>query len=195
VKFQIFQNGNPAYNFRLCGEYVFGNDGIALRRVRLDLKNGIIDCKKQQKETSGLALLWPVNGFGRLVLPTTVLPERGKPYNLNVEIARAKLMQIVNKREDWSILDDLGGMSKEAQELFVQAVQNLSSPSAASKLADQSLEKAMAFSERLAVKQAESFFNAKSSSHGFSRGCLGCRLEPARIFEEKYVDELMELFG
>jgi GH35 family endo-1,4-beta-xylanase len=195
VKFQVFQNGNPAYNFKLCGEYVFGSDGIAIRRVHVDLRNGLIECKKPHKETSGLALLWPVSRFGSLLLPTTALPERDRPYNLNVEITRAKLMQIVNKREDWSILDDPGGTSKEAQELFVQAVQNLSSPSAAAKLADQSLEKAMPFSEKLAIKQAESFFNAKSTSHGFSRGCLGCRLEPARIFEERYVDELMELFG
>jgi hypothetical protein len=195
VKFQVFQDGNPAYNFKLCGAYVFGNDGIAIRRVRVDFRNALIECKKQHQETSGLALLWPVKNFGRLMLPTTSLPERDRLYNLNIEIARAKLMQIVNKREDWSVLDDLGGLSKEAQELFVQAIGEQSSPSAASMLADESLEKAMFFAEKLAVRQAESFFNAKSSSHGFSRGCLGCRIEPKRIFDDRYVDELMELFG
>jgi GH35 family endo-1,4-beta-xylanase len=179
----------------LCGAYVFGTDGVAIRRVQVDFRNGLIECKKPNQETSGLALLWPVRGFGRLLLPTTTLPEKNRPYNLNVEITRAKLMQIVNKREDWSILNDLGEASGGAQELFIQAIQNLSSPSAASILADESLEKAIVLSEKLAVKQAESFFNAKSTSHGFSRGCLGCRIEPLKVFEERYVDRLMEMFG
>ena len=195
MKFQVFQNGNPAYNFKLCGAYVFGTDGVAIRRVRVDFRNGLIECKKQQQGAGGLAILWPVRGFGHLLLPTTCLPEKSRPYNLNVEIARAKLMQIVNKREDWSLLNDLTEVSGQAQELFIQALQNLSSPSAASTLADESLEKAVVFSEKLAVKQAESFFNAKSTSHGFSRGCLGCRVEPQRVFEERYVDKLMEMFG
>ncbi len=195
MKFQVFQNGNPAYNFKLCGAYVFGNDGSAIRRVSIENKNAMVECKKAHKETSGLALLWPVKNFGQLLLPTTILPERTKPYNLNVEIARAKLMQIVNKREDWSILNDLGGLSKEAQDLFIQAIQNLSSPSTAAVLADQALEKAMVFAEKLAIKQAETFFNAKSASHGFSRGCLGCKVEQEKVFEQNYLDKIMELFG
>jgi len=195
VRFQVFQNGNPAYNFELCGAYVFGNDGSAIRRVRIDLKNAMIECKKPHKETSGLALLWPVTNYGRFLLPTTILTERARPYNLNVEMARAKLMQIVNKREDWSIFNDVAGLGKESQDFFIQAIQNISSPSSTSKLADQSLEKAMVFAERLAVRQAETFLNAKSASHGFSRGCLGCKVEPQRIFEQKYIDKLMELFG
>jgi len=50
---------------------------------------------------------------------------------LNVEIARAKLMQIVNKREDWLFLNKievLADVLKEAQDLFIQAIQNISMP-------------------------------------------------------------------
>lgn len=198
MKFQVFQNGRPAKSFALTGSYVFGSDGIAIRRAQTEFNNGIIELTKPQQTTSGLALLWPVEGFGRLLLPTTCLPERERPYILNVEIARAKLMQIVTKREDWSIFNDggqFGELTKQAQDLFVQAIQNLSSPQAAAKLADASLERAVVISEKLAVKQAESLFNAKSSSHGFSRGCLGCQIEPHRIFDENYVDKMMELFG
>jgi len=198
VKFKVFKNGKVVDKFRLCGAYLFGTDGIAIRRTRITFKNGFIECKKPNLETAGLALLWPIDGFGKVLLPTTCLPERTGPYNLNVEVARAKLMQIINKREDWSFFNGLEGLediSKEAQDLFIQAIQNISVPPLASKLADESLKKAIVFSEKLAIKQAESLFDARGKNHGFGRGCFGCGIDPAQIDNSKYVEKLLELFG
>jgi GH35 family endo-1,4-beta-xylanase len=198
VKFQVFKGGKVVDKFTLCGAYLFGTDGVAIRRTQIKFKNGIIDSEKSNLETAGLALLWPVNGFGKVLLPTTCLPERTQPYNLNVEIARAKLMQIITKREDWSFfnqLEGLGDISKVAQDLFIQAIQNISDPPLASKLADKSLEKAIVFSEKLAVQQAKMLFDARSTSHGFGRGCLGCRINPKHITNPKYAEKLLKLFG
>jgi len=198
VKFQVFKDGRVFDKFELCGAYLFGTDGIAIRRAQITLKNGFIECKKPNLETAGLALLWPIDGFGKVLLPTTCLPERDRPYNLNVEIARARLMQIIDKREDWSFfnsIEDLADISKEAQDLFVQAVQNISVPALASKLADESLKKAVVFSEKLAAKQAESLFGTRVKNHGFGRGCLGCRIDLGQIDNSKYVEKLLELFG
>ena len=149
-------------------------------------------------ETAGLALLWSINGFGRMLVPTTCLPEREKPYNLNLEIARAKLMQIINKREDWSFFDAVVGLediSKEIRELFIQAVQNNSDAPAASRLADMALQKAIVLSEKLAIRQAELLFKARAKSSGFSRGCLGCKIDPLQIDNSEYLKRLVELFG
>lgn len=198
MRFRVFENGQPAEKFKLCGDYLFGSDGVAIRRAEITYKNGIIRCKKPNQETAGLALLWPIEGFGRVLLPTTCLPEREEPYNLNVEIARAKLMQIIMKREDWSYFNNLeaaGGLPKEAQNLFIQAIQNISDAPLASKLADAALEKAIVLSENLAREQAESLFEARVKSHGFGRGCLGCQVEPALITNPKYVENLLKLFG
>ncbi len=177
---------------------MFGTDGIGIRRAKFTFKNSILECKKSNLETAGLALLWPIEGFGKVLLPTTCLPERRNPYNLNVEIARAKLMQIINKREDWAFFDQLGGMediSKQAQDLFTQAIQNIKDPSLASKLADESLKKAIMFAEDLTIKQAESLFKVRSKTHGFGRGCLGCRIDPRQIGNPEYVKKLLELSG
>ncbi len=198
MKFQVFKNGKVVDRFTLCGAYLFGSDGIAIRRAQVAFKNGFITCRKPNLETAGLALLWPIEGFGKVLLPTTCLPERTRAYNLNVEIARAKLMQIINKREDWSFfnqLDDLGDLSDEAQDLFIQAVQNISNAPLASKLADESLKKAIVFSEKLAAKQAEVLFETRSKNHGFGRGCLGCRIDPKQTTNPKYIERLLELFG
>ncbi|MFQ6035257.1 MAG: endo-1,4-beta-xylanase [Sedimentisphaerales bacterium] len=198
MKFQVFNKGKVVDKFRLCGAYLFGTDGIGIRRAKIRFKNGFVECERPNLETAGLALLWPIDGFGRMLLPTTCLPERDRPYNLNLEIARAKLMQIINKREDWSFFDAVAGLedtSKEAQDLFIQAIQEICDAPTASHLADESLKKAIVFSEKLAIKQAELLFNARARSHGFSRGCLGCRVDPTQINNSEYVDRLLELFG
>jgi hypothetical protein len=198
VKFDVFKNGKIDEDFLLCGAYLFGTDGIGIRRSKIVFRNGYIECRKPNLETAGLALLWPIAGFGRVLLPTTCLPERERPYNLNVEIARARLMQIINKREDWAFFDsleDLEGTSKETQDLFVQAVQSISDASKASQLADESLKKSIFLSEKLAIAQAEPLFNARRKSHGFGRGCLGCRVEPSQIENPGYLEKFLELFG
>ncbi len=198
VKFQVFKNGSLVDKFTLCGAYVFGTDGISVRRTKIGFKKGVIECVKPNLETAGLALLWPIEGFGKILLPTTCLPDRDRPYNLNVEIARAKLMQIVDKREDWSFLQStkrFEQVSKEAQSLFVQAIQSISDAPLASKLADESLKKAMVLAEELAKEQSESLFASRGSSHGFGRGCLGCRMDPKQVGNPKYIESLLSLFG
>ena len=198
MRFQVFKDGRTVDNFTLCGAYLFGTDGISTRRTQITFANGLIGCKKPNLETAGLALLWPIDGFGRVFLPTTCLPERTRPYNLNVEIARAKLMQIINKREDWAFFGNVQGLdeiSREAQNLFIQAVQNISDAPLASKLADESLKRAIVFSEKLAVKQAKSFFDARCENRGFGRGCLGCKVDLNQIGNHNYLKKLLELFG
>ena len=167
MKFQVFKNGRIVNKFTLCASYLFGTDGISIRRAQIGFQDGFINCKKTNLETAGLALLWPVEDFGKVLLSTTCLPERDRTYNLNVEIARAKLMQIINKREDWSFftsIEGLGDISKEAQNLFIRAVQNISEAPVAAKLADESLKKAIVFSEKLAIKQAKSIFGLERLS-------------------------------
>jgi len=198
VRFQVFKDGKVVDTFKPCGAYLFGTDGISVRRAKIVFKKGHVECIRPNLETAGLALLWPIEGFGRILLPTTCLPERERPYNLNVEITRAKLMQITNRREDWSFFDDIEGVeevSKESQNLFVDAIQNIGNPARASQLADESLRKAMVYSEKLAVRQGKSLFDKRRKNHGFSRGCLGCRIDPALMTQSAYLERLLEAFG
>jgi hypothetical protein len=197
VKFQVFNDGRAVDNFKLHGAYLFGTDGISIRRARIAFKDGLVDCVRPNLETAGLALLWPIQGFGKILLPTTCLPERERPYVLNIEIARAKLMQITNRREDWSFFDNIEGMedvSKQSQDLFVQAIQNIGDPSLASKLADEALVRAMTYSERLAIRQGKLAFDKRKKAQGFSRGALGCRIHPDHMTQGAYVEKLLENF-
>lgn len=198
MRFQVFKNGRVVEKFDLQAAYLFGTDGIAIRHAQITFSGGVIDCSRPNMETVGLALLWPIEGFGQVLLPTTCLSEREKVYNLNVEIARAKLMQIIDKREDWAFFsesDELGNIFSQCQELFIRAIQNISDSALAAKLADESLEKAILFSEKLAIRQAQTAFDMRVKSRGFGRGCLGCKIEPDRVDDTEYVDKVIELFG
>jgi len=198
VKFQVFRDGELVEKFRPCGAYLFGTDGISIRRAKIAATNGTIECVRPNVETAGLALLWPISGFGRILLPTTCLPERERPYNLNVEITRAKLMQITNRREDWSFFDSIEGMediSQRSQDLFIEAIQNIGNGAKASRLADEALKRAMVYSEKLAVRHGKLLFDKRRKSHGFGRGCLGCWVDPRLITKPQYSDRLTDFFS
>jgi len=198
VRFRIFSNGKPVNDFALHGAYLFGSDGMAVRKAQIAFADGLLECYKPNQETSGLALLWPVEGFGSVLLPTTCLPERPEPYNLNLELARGRLMQIINKREDWSIFEDTEDTAVlygQAQDLFIKAIQNISDGPLASQLADQSLQKAISFSETLAAKQAKVLFALRGKNRGFGRGCLGCWIDPGQTANPSYLEKFADAFG
>jgi len=200
LKFQVFKDGKIAKDFALSATYMFGADTAPLRTSsKIRFKNGSIECSKKSPESAGFALLWPVDGFGRTLLSTTRLPERKRPYNLNVELARARLMQITLKREDWSLFEEetnsFAGLAHQAQELFIEALQNIADAPKASVLADESLKKALVFSEKLATKHAELFVAAKCENKALGRHSLGCRIDLHLMDNAKYRKRLFDMFG
>lgn len=191
MRFQVFKNSKVLDSFVLSGAYMFGSDGTSMRKVDISFSEGIIDCERVGRDTAALALLWEVEGFGRIMLPTTCLPERERPYCLNLEIARARLMQTLSRREEWSLFDEsveLEDIWQQALDLFVKAVQRSHDPAEASLLADKSLRKAIIFSEKLAITQADILFKARKSSRGFNRASLGIHVHDKSLDQSGYVE-------
>jgi hypothetical protein len=199
VQFLVYQNGKPATDFVLSGAYLFGMDMVPLRYVEsITFKDGVIDCVRKGDDAAGLTLLWPVEEAGTFLLPTTRLPERPEPYILNVELARARLMQITLKREDWALfeeMDKFADLAHEAQALFIKALQHISDPSRASMLADEALKKGLLFSEKLSLRYAEQYLALRFKNRGLGKHTLGCSIEPKRIEEERYSKCLLDMFS
>lgn len=199
MKFQVFSKDARPEVFDLTGAYLFGADTIPLQSTQsIRAKDGEIECKRKSSDSAGLSLLWHVDGCGRVLLPTTRLPERKEPYILNVELARARLMQITLKREDWSLFDDgssSAALGQEAQAFFVEALQHISDPARAALLADQSLSKAFEYSEKLALRNADLGMSARLKSKGLGRHSLGITIDPVWLDDDGYRRLLLELFG
>jgi len=200
VKFQVFKKGEIFKDFVLTGVTLFGTDRVPFRSTKfVAFEDGIIDCKARSgSEPAGLSLLWTVDGFGSVSLCTTRLPEREQPYILNVELARAKLMEIILKREDWSIFDQksyLGEQAEEIQWLFIQMIENINEPAKASVLADECLAKSLKYSEQLALRYSEVIFETRLKSRNFARSSLGCIVDPQKLEDKNYLKAMFELFA
>ena len=92
LSFVVYQNGKPTDRINLAGAYVIGNDDVALR-AEVTAKNGVIQCKKRAAGPSGLVILWRVPDVGEILLETVRLMERKEPYVLQVELARGRFDQ------------------------------------------------------------------------------------------------------
>jgi len=111
-------------------------------------------------QPAALNLLYRVEGFGRIVLGTLPLPDRSSPYCLPVELARAKLAQIEDRRNAWHkdgfvpsriIKEDIA----RAGRVLVEAEQQESySPSRCAALAEKSLSRATWAGESMAIEAA-----------------------------------------
>ncbi len=199
MKFRVYKDGQLRNDFTLSGAYLFGADMVPFRYVEtIRFKDGMLECAKKSRDAAGLALLWPVDGFGHLMLSTTRLPERDEPYILNVELARARLMQITLKREDWALFDPcdaLDAQAQEAQDLFIEAMQHIRNPEKASVLADKALAKGIEFSETLAARHAEQYLSLRFKNRGLGRHTLGCAVDPELLSNDRYRKWLLEMFG
>ncbi len=180
LSFAVYGNGQPAKKVNLSGAYLVGADDVPLR-ADISFKDGIITCAKRATGPAGLALLWDTPGVGTTLLETIRVPEREKPYVLQVELVRARLMRIHQKLEDWGLLDyagveDIGKRVGDGRDLLIKALQ-ADSPSAAADLADQALAAVVAASEDLTRYHAEFLLGRRKQSGGFGRHVLGCSVQ------------------
>jgi len=177
LRFDAYRNGVQAEHVDLSGAYLFGQDGIPVR-ADLAVAKGQIRCLRRTPGACGLALLWDAGETGRLLLPTARLPDRKKSYNLNVELARAQVMRLIQKWEDWGLFDlpeartfepDLEGLRRE----FVEALKD-DDPAEAARKADKALAKAVSLGEKLALFHADVFLRQRRETSAAARVGFGC---------------------
>jgi len=196
LRFNVYRNGATASDVDLAGAYVFGQDMIPVR-ADLAASNGQISCTKRVPGACGLAVLWEVGSAGNYLLPTTRLPERGRPYNLNVELARGQLTRIAQKREDWGLFDfaDAEGINKEydgSRQKFVESLKTRE-PGAAASLADEALVGALTLGEKMALYHADILLNRRKAGGGALRTNFGCMVDLFSTSEE-YAERLRSAF-
>jgi hypothetical protein len=197
LRFKAFQNGAPVKSVNLEGAHLLGADRVPLR-AELRFVDGEIVCEPRVRGAAALAIMWPVKGLGetdgtptgaagggthgRMMLETTRLIERSKPYILNLELARGQLMRISLKREDWGLYDFAEGQPvydqvDRARDLLVAA---LTAPNdvKAAELGDDALAASVHVAEAVAMFHADMFLKHRIAAHQLVKRPLGCRLDP-----------------
>ena len=198
IRFKVFHQGRQAPPLPLETVHLFGQDEIPVRG-EFQYENGELLGIRHNDSAVGLATLWEVKGFGKLSLQTTRLPVRDQFYNLNVEIARSRLLRISQKREEWG-LTDLTMTAQEhelidkAMDQFIEALCHLDDPAKASQYADASLLYSMQMGESLAMSHAKLFLERRILTSGFRKENFGCIFDPSRIRDKQYLKLIKDHF-
>lgn len=170
----------------LAGAYAIGSDGVPLR-AELEFKSGQVTCQKRADGPAGLAILWPTGPSGQLLLETSRLVDREKPYNLPLELTRGRLMRISQKREDWGLFDfdgfqQIAAEIDSARDLFIEALKD-DDFSRQFRTAEKALQVAIVAGEKLSHFHAEIFLTRRKQSRAFTRRTIGCTIDPTNTTE------------
>lgn len=183
----VTQRLAPTTTGPLAGASIVGPDAVPVTGAAI-AEPGLIRCEKTSSEAaalsiqvtldaSALASLGPcllpdgtaLRPLGQLVLQTCLLPDRDRPYLLTLELARHRVMLILNKLEEWQAFESLAAdpvmpVIEKAREAFTQALVALPRQATpdddADRLALRALWIALEASERLALRQAQLDFGA-----------------------------------
>jgi hypothetical protein len=161
-------------------------------------RDGYLLLTRNEEHAAGVGLLWDLGELGTYHLETTRLLARDKPYNLNVELARCRLMKIVQKQEDWNLFDfprteRYMQRFREAQALFADALGKLHVPAEAAKLADESLAMAVDLSDQLALFHANLLLARRRATNALPRHIIGCRVD-STVLNSRYKETLADNF-
>jgi hypothetical protein len=197
IKFEIYRDGSRVINFAPQGAIAIGPESVPIPG-EVHWKDGLLVCEKTDDHATAVGLLWDCGTVGTYHVETTRLPPREKPYNMNVELARFRLMRIVQKQEDWNLFDfpraeRFTQLLHEAQQLFADALGKLDQPGEAAKLADQSLAMSVDLSEQLAMFHGDLLLNRRRASGAFVKHVVGCRVN-SQVQNTKYRETLAENF-
>ena len=181
LRFSVLPDLLAPNKIDLSGAYLLGSDGVPLR-AEIELQNGHIVCRKRATGPSALAILWPVGASGTLLMETTRLQERDTPYIMAVELLRGRMMRLLQKREEWELLecrlsDQRRDEVEVCREALIEAVK-ADAPADAARIAQAGLEQAVALAQDLAVETAGTLLDRRRQLGGFTRRVFGCRVNP-----------------
>lgn len=182
LRFKVYQNGSVPKDVDLSTAYLVGSDNVPIRG-EFFYQDGEIVCRKRATGPAALSLMWPSKTFGAIMLETTRLAEREEPYLLNLELARSRMMRIMQKREEWGLMEVpeaqiINDKINECRDLLIEAIVNTNNMVKAADYADQCLATCMPLSEQMALLHAELLLTRRLQAKGLPRGAFGVRVDP-----------------
>ena len=193
LSFEIYRSGVRVTEFVPAGAVGMGPESVPVH-ADITFEKELLQVRRNDDLAAGIGLLWDMGAPGAFFLETTRLNGREKPYILNVELARFRLMKVMQKQEDWNLFDfpkaeKFSQRFREGQDLLAQALGLLHEPAEASVLADRALALAIELSEELCTFHADLLLQRRRSNGAFVKHVIGCRIDPS-VQNEKYRDTL-----
>jgi GH35 family endo-1,4-beta-xylanase len=164
----------------------------------ITIEDGLITANAVGHTSFALCLLYDAGKAGRLMLQTSVLPPREKPYMLSLELARHRIKSFLDLSENWSLFylsDDNPAVMcwEESRIIFTKALVSVDKEKAGT-LARRALELSVDASERLTMAHAQLFLHHRYANKPASASALGVQVDTSR-FDEPIRSLLNKNFG
>jgi len=153
----------------------------------ISIENGIITAQASGHSNFALCLLYDAGKAGRLMLQTSILPQREEPYLLYLELARHRIKSFLDLSENWSLFylsDDNPAVMRweESRLIFTEALvcQDVNKTA---ELARRALEISIDASERLTMAHAQILLHRRYMNKPASSATLGVNISSSRFDE------------
>ncbi|MHC4219931.1 MAG: endo-1,4-beta-xylanase [Planctomycetota bacterium] len=186
LRFALYDDNGPVKDWPLVNAYLVGAGDVPVPgRVTFD--DGHIVCRPKGSQSVALCLQHDAGSMGKNMLQTCLLPQRERPYDLAIELARHRIKMFIAKCEEWQMFDldpehPATKRWERARELFSRAI-NMEDAVEASATARRSLVTGIEATERLALAHAEILLHWRFGSRPASSKTLGVRVHPQRSSE------------
>lgn len=176
---------NPASE-ELVNAHLLTRDNQVIQGA-VSIENGIITAQANGHSNYALCLLYDAGKAGRLMLQTSILPQREEPYMLSLELARHRIKSFLDLSENWSLFylsDENPAVQRweESRRIFTEALV-CTDLEKAGELARRALVIAIDASERLAMAHAQILLHRRFAKKAASSSTLGMNISPARFDE------------
>jgi hypothetical protein len=196
IRFEIYRQGKRVTSFNPVAATAMGPESVPISGS-VSFRDGQLVLTRADTHALGVSLLWDLGAQGEYILETTRLPRREQPYILNVELARCRLMKLMQKQEDWNLFDfpkaeKLNAGFRDAQMKFAEALTCLHEPAKAASIADEALSAGIELSEEMACFHADLLLTRRRAT-GLPRHSFGCQIDPT-VQNQRYRDAVLESF-
>jgi GH35 family endo-1,4-beta-xylanase len=186
LRFALHDDNGPVTDWPLVNAYLVGPGDVPVPG-RITFDDGHIVCRPKASHAVALCLQHDAGSMGRIMLQTCLLPQRERPYDLAIELARHRIKLFIAKCEEWQMFDLEPGHPatkrwERARQLFSKAV-HMDNPIEAGRTARKSLRTGVEATERLALAHAEILLHWRFGSRPASSKTLGVRVHPQRSSE------------
>ena len=195
LKFQLTSPDLASRAPELRKAFITGLDRTP-NHLRVELRNGLMFCHRENNESGRLFVPWAVEGHGTPIIGTATLIERPEPYLLAVELARGKLNEVRNQLADWRQMGlrvpaELDRVLSEAQRAFVKAATSADDAEASYTAAQASLAGVSKAADLLMDAYTGQVLQTRLSAAPKLPTLLGCGLAG----EPKHSPWLVEMVG
>ncbi len=181
LRFEIFREGRRLEGYTPVAPMCVAQESIPIPG-EIGFRDGMLRTGMAD-QALGAALLWDCGEPGEFHLETTrLMPRPNKTHCLNVELARFRLMKLLQKVEDWGLMDMPQAESivtrlKALQERFAEALVAMPDGAAASPVADEVIRESIALGDELALFNADLTLARRKQQNAFARFVFGSRVD------------------